>query len=108
MTTDDHDRALEALRLAADDRPHSGADLALALRLLKDRTRPPVPVSLEALTPAEADVVRMIATEGLMTKVIAGRMGLAEKTVKNHLYASMKKFGVHSRSGLVAAFWGTR
>jgi len=52
------------------------------------------------LTPRERDVVRLLA-EGLTSKEIAARLGMAPKTVDGHRSAIMDKLGIHSVAGLV-------
>ena len=41
-----------------------------------------------------------LAAEGLASKVIAGRLGLAVRTVDNHLQRAYEKLGVSDRAGL--------
>jgi predicted ATPase/DNA-binding CsgD family transcriptional regulator len=83
---------------------------ALALRPLLD-TRPPTPVrgtdqTLDVLTPAEAQIARMVA-EGLRTNDIAKRTGRSARTVNTHITHIYQKVGnVNSRSEL--AMWVQR
>ena len=51
---------------------------------------------LAALTSRELDVVRLVG-EGLRNEEIARRLGLSEKTVRNHLTAVFDKVGVSGR-----------
>jgi pimeloyl-ACP methyl ester carboxylesterase/DNA-binding CsgD family transcriptional regulator len=59
---------------------------------------PPLPkTSLEGLTPREHDVLDLVA-RGLSNDVIGGRLGMSEKTVRNHVSAIFSKLGVNTRS----------
>jgi len=55
---------------------------------------------LAAMTPREFEVMRFVIA-GLLNKQIAGRMGIAEKTVKVHRGRVMQKAGVVSVADLV-------
>jgi DNA-binding NarL/FixJ family response regulator len=57
------------------------------------------------LSPREAEVLRLL-TRGHPNKVIALRLGISEKTVKNHLSAVFQKIGVTDRTQ--AALWARR
>lgn len=52
------------------------------------------------LSPKEQEIARALA-EGLSNKQIAARLGIAESTVKNHIYSIFKKCNVTSRMGLI-------
>jgi DNA-binding NarL/FixJ family response regulator len=52
------------------------------------------------LTPRESDVVRLLC-EGLTSKEIGARLGMAPKTVEGHRAAIMEKLDIHSVAGLV-------
>jgi DNA-binding NarL/FixJ family response regulator len=54
---------------------------------------------MESLTERECEIVTLIG-EGLRNEQIAARMGVAEKTVRNHLSAVFDKLGVNDRLGL--------
>ena len=54
---------------------------------------------LATLTEREAEIVTLIG-EGLRNEQIAARMGVADKTVRNHLSAVFDKLGVNDRLGL--------
>ncbi len=58
-----------------------------------------------ALSTREADVLRLVAA-GHPNKVIALRLGISDKTVKNHLSAVFQKIGVTDRTQ--AALWAHR
>jgi DNA-binding NarL/FixJ family response regulator len=48
------------------------------------------------LTPRELEVLRHVA-EGLSNRAIAGRLGISENTVKNHVRNILEKLRLHSR-----------
>jgi DNA-binding CsgD family transcriptional regulator len=52
------------------------------------------------LSPKEQEVARALA-EGLSNKQIAAKLGIAESTVKNHIYSIFRKCKVTNRIGLV-------
>jgi DNA-binding NarL/FixJ family response regulator len=54
---------------------------------------------MATLTGRECEIVTLIA-EGLRNEQIAARMGVAEKTVRNHLSTVFDKLGVNDRLGL--------
>lgn len=72
------------------------ADPRLASMLLRDRAKGTV-----QLTRREADVVRLVA-EGLSNKQVAARLGLSDKTVKNHVANVFSKLNVCARTQIVA------
>lgn len=59
----------------------------------------------ESLSPREAEILRLVA-DGHANKVVALRLGISEKTVKNHLSAVFQKLGVSDRTQ--AALWARR
>lgn len=66
---------------------------------------PPAPArsnGVEArLTPRQLQVLRLLA-EGVTARGIAGRLGLAETTVRNHIRAVLSELGAHSQLEAVA------
>jgi len=68
----------------------------LAGKLLLAISTAPQPSAFDALTDREQGILRLVA-EGLPNKEIAARLDLAEKTVKHHMTALMRKLGVRSR-----------
>jgi pimeloyl-ACP methyl ester carboxylesterase/DNA-binding CsgD family transcriptional regulator len=60
-------------------------------------SRPPAKRALAGLTPREHDVLELVA-RGLSNEVIAQRLGMSEKTVRNHVTTILGKLGVSSRS----------
>jgi two-component system, NarL family, response regulator DevR len=73
-------------------------DSAVTHRVL-ERIRNPVeePAELKALTDQERRILEHIA-EGLTNREIAGRMFLAEKTVKNYVSSLLAKLGLERRT----------
>ena len=71
--------------------------------------RPPVPqrVADAALTPAEAEVLSLVA-EGLDNRQIAERLDKSEKTVRNQVSAVLDKLGAHTRAEAIVAVLGER
>jgi two-component system response regulator DevR len=63
---------------------------------LLDRTKEPGP-DMARLTPQEKRVAVLLA-EGLTNRQIGERLGLAEKTVKNHVSAVLTKLGAANRT----------
>jgi DNA-binding CsgD family transcriptional regulator len=57
-----------------------------------------------ALTPRQADVLRLVA-QGDTNKAIAAALGCAEVTVELHVSAILRKAHVDRRAALTAAFW---
>jgi DNA-binding NarL/FixJ family response regulator len=53
--------------------------------------------TLATLTPREREVLHSVAC-GLSNRQVARELGIAEKTVKNHLYAIFAKLGVSGRT----------
>jgi PAS domain S-box-containing protein len=51
---------------------------------------------LDDLTPRQQEVLRLLA-EGLNTREIAQRLGVAEETARNHIRALLRATGAHSR-----------
>lgn len=64
------------------------------------RTPTPDEDALEALTPREREVLRLVA-EGLHNREIGERLGVTEHTVKFHLAAVFGKLGVSTRAEAV-------
>jgi DNA-binding NarL/FixJ family response regulator len=52
------------------------------------------------LSPRETDIVRLVAT-GLTNREISGRLGLSDKTVKNHISHIFAKLNVTTRTQVV-------
>ena len=56
--------------------------------------------NLDRLTPREREILRLIA-EGESSKAIAGKLGIAFRTVVCHRYRILKKLEVHETASLV-------
>src|SRR5947209_3467138 len=94
-------RALE-LRIQSAPLCESGdvvGTLGVALPL-RARVRPTTPAAgtdpAPALTPRQREVLHLLC-EGLDTRQIAGRLQLADDTVRNHVRGVLSRLGVHSR-----------
>lgn len=83
-------------------RGHAPLDPRAARELLAGRRDPSLRASL---SPREGDVLRLVAA-GHSNKVIALRLSISEKTVKNHLSTVFQKIGVTDRTQ--AALWAQR
>ena len=57
---------------------------------------------LAALTPRRAQVARLVC-RGFSNREIAKKLGVAEGTIKIHLYSIYEKLNVHSRIALANA-----
>lgn len=68
----------------------------IASRVLGRAARPPAEASLPQLTPRERDVVEFLA-RGRPNPVIARELGIAVKTVENHVSSVLVKLGVATR-----------
>ncbi len=60
----------------------------------------PEPAGILDLTARERDVVALVA-EGMRNEEVGRRLGISEKTVRNHLTAAFQKLGVSGRLELV-------
>jgi two-component system response regulator DevR len=87
------DECLRAVREVAEGR---GVLDPAAARTLLDRGRE-TETELGRLTPQEQRVAFLLA-EGLTNRQIGERLGLAEKTVKNHVSAVLTKLGAANRT----------
>ena len=84
---------VDAVRDAA-----SGRERGQHIDVLEDAT-------IAALTPTERAVVEAVGA-GRTNKEIAASMGIAEKTVKNHVTSILAKMGLRRRTQVVA--WATQ
>jgi DNA-binding NarL/FixJ family response regulator len=91
------DELLKAIRAAARD--EAPLDPRVAKALIEQRRQLPLDAQL---TPREREVLGCIA-EGMPNKLIARRLGIAEKTVKAHLTSVFQRIGVTDRTQ--AALW---
>jgi DNA-binding NarL/FixJ family response regulator len=102
------DVLLDGIRTVA--RGGSPLDPRAARRLLSRRSSAtasagPSDVEAVALSPREADVLRLVV-DGLLNKQIAQRLGITERTVKAHLTSAYQRIGVADRTQ--AALWAQR
>jgi NarL family two-component system response regulator LiaR len=72
-------------------------DPAVAARLVEAIAQAPGEEPVERLTPREREVLEMIG-QGLPNKLIARRLEVSEKTVKNHVTHLLGKLGVSDRT----------
>ena len=80
------------------------ATLGAPVILAKARAEPALP---PALTPRQAEVARALA-EGLSTKAIALRLGIAPSTAKDHVSAVMAALGTKRRAEVAARLHGAK
>lgn len=85
-----------AVREVLDDRFYISPAVARAAVGSADRRECPLPMVGEALTPREAEILRLVA-EGLGNKQIAERLGMSVTTVRTHLNSVYGKLRVKSR-----------
>jgi DNA-binding NarL/FixJ family response regulator len=72
-----------------------------------DRSPAPLPTpALDALTPREVEILRLVGT-GLSNTEIAGKLSLSEATIKTHLNRTMTKLDLSSRAQAVVAAYET-
>ncbi len=89
--------------ILAAARGEAPLDPRAALALIQRRREAPTPEPV--LTDREEEVLALVA-EGLSNRVIARRLGIAEKTVKTHLTRVYAAIGVTDR--VQAALWWQR
>ena len=80
--------------------PMLGAPVIVA----RERSEHVLPLGL---TPRQVQVARALA-EGLSTKAIAQRLGIAPSTAKDHITAVMSVLGVARRAEVAARLHGTK
>jgi DNA-binding NarL/FixJ family response regulator len=84
--------------------PWAAAALVRAVRLRSAAVRQD-PGAAEALSGREREVMHLVAA-GLTNDGVAARLGLTEKTVKNHLQNIYSKLDVHSRAAALSIWLG--
>jgi DNA-binding NarL/FixJ family response regulator len=93
---------LEALRVVARGGAYLSPQVSdrLLTRIQKgDLESKPAPSALEALSPRELQVLRLVA-DGKTSKEIAVMLDLREQTVRSYRKTMMKKLGVNNVAGL--------
>lgn len=80
------------------------AMLGAPLILARERAEPVLP---HGLTPRQTEVARALA-DGLSTKAIARRLGIAPSTAKDHVAAVMAVLGAKRRAEVAARLHGTK
>jgi DNA-binding NarL/FixJ family response regulator len=66
----------------------------------KSKIKPAAMPSGITLTPRQEQIIRLICNHGSSNKVIAKRLNISESTVKLHISAVLKKYGVTNRTQL--------
>lgn len=106
----DADSIVRAVRAVAAGDAVYGGDVARRLTAGLPNEAPPDPaVDLPDVTPREREVLDLLAA-GCRNREIAQRLGMSEKTVRNHVSHLLLKFGVEDRTGIALrardAGWG--
>lgn len=81
------------------------AELGMPLLVVRLPHRPRPSTALLALTRREFEVAALV-TAGLANKEIAGRLGIRESTVKEHVHRILSKAGLPSRTAIARAYVG--
>ncbi|MFJ9128181.1 response regulator [Streptomyces sp. NPDC102340] len=100
------ERLFEAVRVVAAGEallaPTVTRRLIAEFTRLRPRAVPEQALAVDALTPREREVLRLIA-EGLSNQEIAGRLVVGGETVKTHVSRVLAKLGVRDRAQAVVA-----
>jgi DNA-binding NarL/FixJ family response regulator len=101
-------RALEARKAARmlESLRHVLADGGTVAQIARRAAAPAHAHAADALTPREREIVGALAM-GQRVGAIAGRLGVSEHTVRNHLKAVYRKLDVHSQVELLSR-WRTQ
>jgi DNA-binding NarL/FixJ family response regulator len=86
---------VRAMKMIADGETY--VDHRIAGALLRKRSLTNGRAEIDELSMRETEIVRLIA-EGLSNKEISARLGLSEKTVKNHISRIFAKLNIGARS----------
>lgn len=89
----------QALQMALDAKTHWPKKMWTWFQPRKVQTTKPT----LKLTPRQQQVLHMIQTRGASNKLIAKQLKISESTVKVHIGAIMKKFGVRNRTQLAVS-----
>ena len=90
----------EAMTLEAARAFDSSADAFVVAGTESHGDSETILTSVEPLTARELDVLRLLA-EGLPNKMIAGRLGISDQTVKFHVASIGSKLGARNRTDAV-------
>ena len=88
------DDVVAAIHAAAADTASLSRDLLT--RLTRSLDKPPAPDPLQALSPREREVLRLV-TRGYSNRQIARELGIGDETVKTHVSSVLAKLGVQDR-----------
>jgi DNA-binding NarL/FixJ family response regulator len=99
------DAVLGAARGLPCASPHAATALVQAVRRRSPLPPGREPAAVAALSGREREVMALIA-DGLTNEAVGRRLGLTEKTVKNHLQSIYAKLDVHSRAAALSAWLG--
>ncbi len=103
--TTDAESLVSTIHDLAQGREVLGAQVSEALiRYLQEPVAQKPPVLRERLTLRESQVAAYVA-EGLSNREIAERVGISEKTVKNHVSNILSKMNAHRRAEIIHSFW---
>ena len=95
------DQLLECLRAVSEGRTWLSSELVDAVKARRGQRDDEVARWEAILTSRERQLVELVA-EGLPNKLIARELGVADGTVKIHLYNVYRKLGVENRTTLAA------
>lgn len=98
------DAVLGAARGMPCASPSAAAVLVQAVRR-RGAPAPERPGAADVLSAREQEVMRLVA-DGMSNEGVAARLGLTEKTVKNHLQSIYSKLDVHSRAAALSLWLG--
>lgn len=102
--TTDAESLVRTVRDLADGRDVLQAQVSAALiRYLQEPPQAGPPVLAEQLTARESQIAAFV-TEGLSNREIGERVGISEKTVKNHVSNILSKMHAHRRSEIMRYF----
>jgi DNA-binding NarL/FixJ family response regulator len=93
----DHEQIQRAVRSVADGEVIFGAELAARMMAYFAAPPHPAPALFPQLTEREREVLELVA-EGQSNGVIAGRLSLSQKTVRNHVSNILTKLQVADRA----------
>lgn len=87
------DDLMQAIRIVAEGRSYLHPETAVAMAAALAERRTPLPH--DSLSPRELEVLRLVA-RGMTVKVIAGALGISDKTVATYLARIREKTGLNS------------